>query len=337
MARPGFIENIWSIGKRVKMNIGLRYSAIHTENKKYPQLEPQFSGAYKLTSSLSLKASYAYMQQNIHLLTSSGVGLPTDLWTSATDKIPPQEGWQVAVGAAKCFEKNSIEFTTEIFYKEMSNILAYREGASFLFLGNIEDGSNIKPIDWEENVTSGFGESAGIEFLLHKKQGRLNGWIGYTLSYVKHQFDEINNGKPFWARHDKRYDASVVVSYQANPKLKLNMNWVYGSGNAITVPHYTVQHYEHNYNNISSSSYAYGERNSFRAAPYHRLDIGAQFIKQKKWGQRIWEVGLYNAYMRSNPFFYDYKSITGSEGTENKLVYQGLFPVVPSVSYSFKF
>ena len=279
-----YIENIWAPTNKIKLNAGLRFSTIHTDQKKYPQLEPRFSGVYKLNNSLSFKASYAFTQQNIHLLTSSGVGLPTDLWVSATDDVPPQTAWQAAIGVAKFFETSNIEFSSELYYKEMSNILAYKDGASFLFLGNAEDGSNIKPIDWSENVISGSGRSAGIEFFLHKKKGRLNGWVGYTLSYTKHQFDEINEGKEFWARYDRRHDISIVTSFQVNPKFKLNMNWVYGTGNALTVPYYTTRHYEHDiaFSPSTTIAYGYGSRNAFRAAPYHRLDIGAQFIKKKK-------------------------------------------------------
>lgn len=333
----GYIENILSPNDQLKMNLGLRYSNVITDKNKYPQLEPRFSGAYKLTSKLSLKGSYAYTQQNVHLLTSSGIGLPTDLWTSATDKVPPQKAWQIAFGAANYFDKEKIEVSMELFYKEMIDILAYKDGASFLFLGNTEGGTNITPIDWEQNVTSGYGESAGIELFLHKKSGRLNGWLGYTLSYTRHQFDEINNGEPFWARHDRRHDISIVSSYEVKPNVKLNVNWVYGTGNAISIPQYSIKYYEHDFQYLSVSAYNYGERNSFRAAPYHRLDIGVQFSKKKKWGERVWEVGLYNAYMRSNPFFYTHHSISGNGGAENKLMYHGLFPLVPSVSYSFKF
>ncbi|MGK7392847.1 MAG: TonB-dependent receptor [Candidatus Cyclobacteriaceae bacterium M2_1C_046] len=333
----GYIENIFSPNDHLKMNLGLRYSTIITDKNKYPQLEPRLSGAYKLTNNLSLKGSYAYTQQNVHLLSSSGIGLPTDLWTSATDNVPPQRAWQIAIGAANYFDKRKIEVSVELFYKEMMDILAYKDGASFLFLGNTENGTDITPIDWEQNVTSGYGESAGIELFLHRKTGKLSGWLGYTLSYTRHQFDEINNSEPFWARHDRRHDVSIVTSYEVKPNIKLNVNWVYGTGNAISIPQYSIKYYEHDLQYLPVSAYNHGERNSFRAAPYHRLDIGVQFNKKKKWGERVWEVGLYNAYMRSNPFFYTHRSISGNGGAENKLMYHGLFPLVPSISYSFKF
>ena len=222
--------------------------------------------------------------------------------------------------------------TIESYRKWLRGIVAYQEGATFL---SFNDGA--KPLRWEDNVTTGRGWSYGTEVLLQKSKGRLTGWLGYTLSWTIHQFDALNNGKRFYPRYDRRHDFSAVASYKLSPKITLSANWVYATGNALTVPQgfYFVPG-GLNRNFIERVDYL-GSRNSFRAEAYHRLDLAVQFHKKKRWGERTWEVGLYNAYSRRNPLYYYLRTERTSEGDRTFLAKKALFPVIPSVTYNFKF
>ena len=201
-----YMEDTWQATDALKMNAGLRISSFQTKSKNYIRPEPRFSGALRLVKDFSLKASYAQMNQYVHLLSNTGLGLPTDLWVPTTDRVAPQQSRQVALGLAKDLEKPSLTLTLEGYYKKMNHILNYKEGASFLSIS----GENANELSWEDNVTAGKGWSYGAEFLIHKKTGRFSGWIGYTLSRTKWQFSELNFGKTFYPRYDRRHDLSVV-------------------------------------------------------------------------------------------------------------------------------
>lgn len=335
-----FIEDVISVGSHLSMNAGVRFSSFYTKEKFYNGLEPRLSVLYKINNDLSLKGSFANMNQYIHLLSNSGIGLPTDLWVPATNLVKPQQSTQYAFGMAKDF-KNENSLTIEGYYKDMQNIIAYKNGADFLLLStDNNNGQELRPVDWENNVTSGRGWSYGAEILFKKNQGRLTGWVGYTLSWTLNQFDSLNNGKKFYARYDRRHDISIVGIYKIKENKTLSVNWVFGTGNALNVPLYE---FSGGLYNPSGTGLAYqfavndyGERNSFRGAVYHRLDISMQFHKNKKKNRRrTWEVGLYNAYNRANPFYYYTNRTDGSD--TRKLYYTALFPVIPSIKYQLKF
>ncbi|HCY00149.1 MAG TPA: TonB-dependent receptor, partial [Bacteroidales bacterium] len=159
------------------VNTGLRLSHHLYKDDSNLSLEPRISGSYYLSNTMSLKASYAQMNQYIHLLSSTGIGLPTDLWVPATTDAPAQKNWQAAFGLAKDITDLSTTLSLEGYYKESKNVITYREGASFLMIDDPENASEVK---WEDNITSGVGWSYGVEFLAHRKSGRLTGWVGYT-------------------------------------------------------------------------------------------------------------------------------------------------------------
>ncbi len=335
-----FIEDDIKLTTDLSLNIGLRVSGFYTKEKFYSGLEPRLSWLYKIKNDLSLKGSFASMNQYIHLLSNSGIGLPTDLWVPATNLVKPQQSTQYALGLAKDF-KNGNSLTIEGYYKSMENIIAYKNGADFLLLSTGSgSGQDLRAVSWENNVTAGKGWSYGAEFLFQKKQGRLTGWIGYTLSWTLNQFDSLNNGKSFYARYDRRHDLSIVGIYKIKENKTLSINWVFGTGNALNVPLYEYSGSLYSpLGRTGTSEFVvndFGERNSFRGAVYHRLDISAQFHKKKKKNRiRTWEVGLYNAYNRANPFYYYTNRSDGSD--TRKLYYTALFPVIPSVKYQLKF
>ena len=345
-----YAEDTWRPTDRLRINGGLRLSYFQQKDVGYLRPEPRLSAAYTLQPDLSVKASYALMNQYVHLLSNTGIGLPTDLWVPTTDRIKPQQSQQVAVGIAKDFPRG-FALTVEGYHKTMSNIINYKEGASFLL---IDDPTSAEKVRWEDNVTAGRGWSYGAEVLLQKKVGRFSGWMGYTLSWTQWQFAELNGGHPFYPRYDRRHDISVVGIYELSKRITLSGTWVYGTGNALTVP---VGRYN-TYQPGSSPLYTgpntlvqslfqtsrqvedYGtQKNTFRAEAYHRFDIGIQFHKQMRRHERTWEFSLYNAYNRRNPFFYQIETVSQGQNkpTRTGLFRYSVFPIVPAFSYNFKF
>ena len=339
-----YVEDTWQPVPNIKINGGLRFSHFLAQKEQYHFFEPRLSAAWRFRNDFALKGSYASMNQYIHMVSNTGISLPTDLWVPTTDRVKPQQSRQVALGVVKDFTVPELSVSIEGYYKKMNSVIGYKEGATFI---QIEEAATGEGISWEDNVTSGRAWSYGLEFLIQKKEGRFNGWIGYTLSWTQMQFDSLNFGKKFYARYDRRHDISLVGTYKVNDHITLSGTWVYGTGNAVTMPTsaYSAPEYSniYIYNNYYPSNFnrydvkEYSQKNNYRMAPYHRLDLGIQFHKEKKWGERIWEISVYNVYNRKNPFFYnvEYSSSYGMSFTRLKQV--SLFPVIPSVSYSFKF
>lgn len=349
-----YIEDEIRLGDIAKINPGIRLSHFVHEGQHYLKPEPRLSLLLFLLDDLSWKASFASMNQYVHLLSTTGIGLPTDLWVPSTRNVRPQSTWQVAGGFSKDFSKQSLELSIEGYYKKSTNTVGYREGASFLLIDDPTDAENFS---WEDNITSGQAWSYGVEFFLQKKTGRLNGWIGYTLSWTQLQFDEVNNGRKFWARYDRRHDFSIVAIYDISRNVTLSGTWVYSTGNALSLPigeYQRVTHnpwgqstyyFDHDFSTentpfrLAPWSYIndYSNKNAFRAAAYHRLDIGVQTSKQITiFGApvlRTIELSAYNLYNRKNPFFYfiewDYD--------KRHLKQMTLFPVIPSISVNYKF
>jgi len=343
-----YAEDTWQPFDVLKINAGLRFSNF-IAGKMYSFPEPRVSAAWRLGPGLAVKSSYASMSQYIHLLSNTGINLPTDLWVPATERVRPQKSKQVAAGIVKDFIKKDVSVSMEAYYKKMDDVIGYREGASFLEIG---EPSEVEDIKWENNVTTGQSWSYGIELLIQKKQGNLTGWIGYTLSWTIMQFDSLNFGRKFFARYDRRHDISVVALYKLSDRINLSGTWVYGTGNAVTLPISGFPAYYHKFQGVTDNvsvtqdysgfnglftASEFGDKNNFRMSPYHRLDLGVQFHKKKKWGERIWEISVYNGYCRYNPFFYYTEKETKDNKDYGVLKQVSLFPVIPSVTYSFKF
>ena len=329
-----YAEDDFKISDQLKINGGLHYSGFAVKDEYYHSLQPRLSARYLFGADMSLKASYARMAQFIHLLTNSGIGMPTDLWVPSTDEIKPQYSSQLALGVAKTLDSR-YEFSLEGYYKKMHNLIEYKEGASFL---NIDK-------NWENKITVGDGWSYGVEAFIQKKEGNTTGWLGYTLSWTNRQFQDLNFGEIFPYKYDRRHDLSLAITHKFNKRIEVSGTWVYGTGNALTLP---VAKYQHtpNWNGITpfdpNSPYnhyqevkVYSKRNEYRMPAYHRMDLSISFFKEKSWGERRWVLGVYNAYNRRNPFFVD---IGYDHDTEKRVFKQySLFQFIPSVSYNFKF
>jgi hypothetical protein len=333
-----YAEDTWQLLSGLKINAGMRLSTFDTEGKTYIRPEPRFSSAIRLAKNLSMKLSYASMNQYVHLLSNTGIGLPTDLWVPATKRIAPQRSEQFAAGLARYLESPALTVTLEGYYKKMNNILSYKEGASFIDI----DGGNSNELNWQDNVIAGRGWSYGAELLVQRKSGRLSGWVGYTLSWTRWNFAELNFGQTFHPRHDRRHDISLVGIYELTKRINLSATWVYGTGNALTLPvskysgvrEYFFGQATNDAQLLTTEVTEYHGRSNFRAEPFHRMDVAVQFRKQKRHYERTWEVAVYNIYSRKNPFFYD---VTVEHSKKSALKKYSLFPILPSVSYNFKF
>jgi hypothetical protein len=339
-----YIEDDWRINSVLKANFGFRLSHFNTEAKNYFRPEPRAAVRYMVREDMSIKASYAMMNQYLHLLSNTGIGLPTDLWVPATKRIGPQQSQQVAIGVAKDLTEQKLMISIEGYYKWSKDVLGYKDGASFFLIG--ADDPNAEEVNWEDNVAVGQAWSYGAEFLVQRKFGKFTGWVGYTLSWTQLQFDSINFGKKYYAKYDRRHDISLVGIYKINEHITLSATWVFGTGNALTLPlaEYTVSEHTPGSSTGQQSNFPnffswfvqdFGEKNSFRMAAYHRMDIGVQFHRKMKYWDRTFELGFYNLYNRKNPFFYYIGYDTS--GQTRKLKQISLFPIIPSVSWTIKF
>lgn len=291
--------------------------------KTYGGWEPRLNLRFAVDSKSSVKASVAKAYQYIHLISNNGSTLPTDLWVPSTFYVQPQQAWQYSVGYFRNFQDNTIETSVEVYYKDLKNQIEYREGYI--------PSTNRDP---ELDFVFGKGQAYGAEFFINKTKGKFTGWIGYTLAWTYRQFPDLNNGNRYPAKYDRRHDLSVVATYEASKKWTYSAVFVFGSGNAITLPT--------NYYFIDQTIVPeYSDLNAYRIFPYHRLDLSAvytpQHKKPRKW-QSSWAFSIYNVYSRQNPYFLYVDTQGGlNEGVEAKVKQVSIFPILPSITYNFKF
>ena len=324
-----YAEDDWSISEAFKVNVGVNVTGFAVQGSFYPSLQPRVSGRYMLNEDLSVKVGYSFMTQYMHQLSNSSISLPTDLWVPVTAKIEPMYAHQVAAGVFYNL-MGLVDLSMELYGKNMENMLEYRDGASFM-------GSST---GWEEKVCMGDGWSYGMELLTQRSIGQVTGWVGYTLSRTMRRFDregqKLNDGEPFPAKYDRRHDISVMVSYKPSKKFDASATWVFSSGNVGTL---AMQRFVDPETGVQSSYIEH--RNNFRMPAYHRLDVGVNFHKQKEHGVRTLSISVYNLYNRQNPFMV-YRSSSHSYTLNGKhynsaLVQLSLFPIIPSLSYNYKF
>ncbi len=339
-----YANDVWRISNRLSVSFGARlsvfsilgegdYYEINDEGevtdtfhyqkgdvvKTYLVAEPRVSTSYRLNDNSSIKFSIARNSQNLHLISNSSSTSPTDKWIASTNIIKPELANQFAVGYYRNFKENNYEFSSEAYFKTMANQIDYRDGAE-VFTND--------PI--ETQLLFGKGRAYGIELSVKKKQGRLTGWVNYTLSKTERQFAGINNGNWYNARQDRTHDIALVGIYQLNSKWTLSATWVYYTGDAITYPSgkYTID---------GEVYFYYSERNGYRMPSYHRLDLGAtkQLKKTSKFSSEL-NFTLYNAYGRSNAYVVNFQE-SESDPDKTEAVKTSLFNFVPTISYNFKF
>jgi hypothetical protein len=343
-----YLQDDWEIGEKWKINYGLRWSSftqigpyikfVRDANgnkldstvykdfepvKTYGGLEPRITIRYAINDETSVKAAATRNLQYIHLVSNAGTTLPTDLWVPSTYIVKPQISWLYSAGVFKNFTDNKYETSVELYYKDMRNQIEYQEG----YTPSLNDPEN--------EFVFGKGWSYGAEFFVNKTKGRFTGWVGYTLSWTWRRFTQLNDGEKYPTKYDRRHDLSIVANYEKNQKWKFGAVFVYGTGNAITLPErfYII-------NGVLTQEYS--RLNQYRMKAYHRIDLSATFTPTPKKIHKVtsyWIFSIYNLYSRLNPYFI-YFNQTGSpyNGTLKVEARQvSLFPILPAVTWNFKF
>jgi len=307
--------------RKTLLNIGLRHSVHFTENKKlYSFPEPRLALKKKVGKSNWFNLSLTQNYQFFHLLNNYTIGLPSDLWVPSTETIKPVKSSQASIGMNR--DLNNYSISIEGFVKEYENLLEYKETESYV----------TNNTNWENIVTSGKGNAHGIELMAEKKKGRLRGWVSYTWLVSKRIFADLNQGESFPSRYDRRHNASLTSTYELSKNLSLSLAWNYASGFAFTLPvgKYSSPTPQDPYREI----FIYNGRNKERARANHRLDLSIAHKKVKQRYTRTWVFGLFNAYNRHNPFFYQFLY---DEDGEQKLNSVSLLPILPNLSYTIQF
>jgi len=343
-----YIQDDWELGTKWKINYGIRWSSftqigpytryVRDENlnpldstkyksfepvKTYGGFEPRVTLRYAINDETSLKAAVIRNLQYIHLVTNAGTTLPTDLWVPSTYQVQPQVSWLYALGFFKNFADNTYETSLEVYYKDMQNQVEYAEG----YTPSLRDP--------EEEFVFGKGWSYGAEFLVNKLKGRFTGWIGYTLSWTWRKFPDLNEGFKYPTRYDRRHDLSVVANYEQSKKWKFGAVFVYGTGNAITLP-------ERFYFINGVLTQEYSRLNQYRMQAYHRLDLSATYTPQPRTKRKVnssWVFSIYNTYSRLNPYFiyFDQNGSLANGDLKVEAKQVSLFPIIPAVTWNFKF
>lgn len=356
-----YIADDWDITEKLRLNFGLRYSmyqfvgpfdrmvndipSVQDSIIHYPKgkmiafhngWEPRLSTRYLIGKSSSIKAGISMNTQYVHMGSLSAVSFPTDMWVPTTEKIKPQSGWQATVGYFKNFLDGMLETSVEVYYKGMNNLIEFKNGS--IATDNINDNP-------DNQMVQGKGRSYGIEFFIKKTRGNFTGWIGYTLAKSERIFPQIQ-ASPFPAKYDRTHDLNVVLSYKINDNWTVAANFVYATGNTMTMP---SSWYIYDQNVIME----YGSRNSTRMPDYHRLDLSATWSQDRFKSKMIdgkiavvprkfinsVNISIYNVYNRSNPYLL-YLSTSGSIASEEfalKVKQVSLFPILPSVTWNFEF
>ncbi len=335
-----YIADDWEINDDLKLNYGIRFSGF-TNKKFYGGIEPRAALKYTVNDNVSIKGSYAMMTQYIHLVANSSASLPTDVWYPSNERVKPQRSQQVAGGVAYTFDigESSFLLSNEAYFKWGKDLVDFRDGAQLFVNDNLD-----------EEFVFGRGWSYGDEIYLEKQSGKVRGWIGYTLAWSWRKFPDILDGRRFHPTYDRRHDLSAVLIYDINKRLTLSGSWVFSSGNLTSLP---IGRF--NFTDIGGAEGqfpitedgqsgvslvpVYTDRNSFRLAPYHRLDLGFVVRFFPKWGESDLTFNTYNTYDRRNPFFVYIDTVEDDDGnfTGVQAKQVSLFPILPSITWNFKF
>lgn len=322
-----YIDDNWKLTDFLHVNPGFAYTVFSVEGKSYHNYQPRLSVKYIIHSYWNVKASFTMMSQCVHMLSSTPIAMPTDLWVPITKDIKPEHATQYSVGAY-CTLIKGYEFSLEGYFKEMNNVLEYKDGMSYMgFSGN-----------WNQLVAMGEGTSKGVEFMARKTSGALTGMVSYTLSKSDRKFDRgsgVNNGEKFPFTYDRRHNFNIALSQEFNERIQLDVTWMFYSGAYTSIstskePMITPE-------GVGSKIGYIEGRNNYHLPPTHLMCIGINFTKQKKHCQRIWNFSVYNAYNSMNPAFVYKKEDDYGNIVEGKLTKITILPIIPSFTLTYKF
>ena len=327
-----YIEDDFTVGGWLTLNPGVHLAMFLTSGRTYWSPEPRMSAKVDFGKGVSVKAAYSRMAQYVHLLSSAQITLPIDLWVPITRNIKPVTADQYSLG----LYYNGLpgwEFSVEGYWKDMHNVLEYKDGVSFMASSQ----------SWEDNVVMGDGRAYGVEVFIQKTIGKTTGWLGYTLAKSDRVFSNglINNGERYPYRYDRRHNISLVVNQQLGKKWDLSAVWTFATGGTTTIPEREsiVMLPDGTFTQIDYAPH----RNNYRLPPSHRLNIGVNYHKRLRRGESIWNFGVYNAYNRLNPNFVYYKADTRGDSKSSlytrkaKLKSVTILPIIPSFSYTYNF
>lgn len=309
-----YIEDDFNFRDFFRLNVGLRYNAYYTQQKLFHSFQPRLSFDAKLSESLSFIGSYNIQSQPIHLLTNSNIGTSSDLWLPVLPQLAPETSTHYSVGLNAKLPFNH-QFGVEAFYRKMNNLIELKP----------ELAVNYQTIDWANNVYTGSGTAKGLEFQLNATHKNLKYNLNYTLSMSERYFEELNRGKPFPFKYGSKHNISALAIYELSKTKSLSVSWVYSSGYYVSLSLDKFFGFDNN-----------EFKNNFKTPAFHHLDLSYSVRKQLKKGVREWNFSVYNAYCRTNPF-YIYFAEDKTDKSKQKLYMQGLFPIVPSISYTYNF
>jgi hypothetical protein len=337
-----YFNDDWTVNSKLSLNLGLRLSGFNNDGDFNYGIEPRFSMKYSATDNISIKASYARMNQYLHLVSNSGASLPTDIWYPSTENVLPETSDQVAAGVSFVIN-NEWLISNEVFYKWLGNQIDFKDNANLFVNNNLED-----------EFVFGKGWSYGNEFYVERTKGKLTGWVGYTLAWSWRQFDDILDGKAFPFRSDRRHDVSVVGIYNLSDKWTFSAAFVYSTGNAVSVAEGFFISQDISNANINLVP-LFTERNSYRIPAFHRADLSVVRNFTHKWGTSDLTLSIYNVYDRRNVFFLyndnnideltllddgtnrPFNPVTDLGNVVNQAKQVSLFPVLPSITWNFRF
>ena len=327
-----YIEDNITLGSHLSLNPGVRLSWFNTQGQNYLSAQPRVSAKAILDGGVAFKAGYSRMAQYVHLLSSTVLTLPLDLWVPITKDIRPVTSNQYSAGVYYD-GLPGWEFSLEAYWKEMHNLLEYKEGVVFL----------LNSEGWENQVGMGRGRSRGLELLVQKTAGKTTGWLSYTLAKSDRWFPDgsINMGRPFPYRYDRRHSINLTVSHKFSEKVDVSASWVFMSGSAMTLPQRKTTLLGPG-GWLRTADFVSG-RNNYRLPPTHRLNLGINLRHTTKRGnEAVWNLSLYNAYNAMNPQFilYGEDFIWGKQGTEEgdiTLFKLTILPILPAFSYTYNF
>lgn len=319
-----FAEDDIALGREWRLNIGMHYTMFKVTDKTYHEVEPRAAIRYLLNEHTALKLSYTEMSQFMHLLSSTYMNFPTDYWVPSTSNIHPMRSRQFAAGLYMRLPYQ-VNLSVEGFYKTMNHILEY-------------DGKNqLAPSveNWEADVKRGKGRAYGVELALSRHVLKTSMNFSYTLSWSKRKFDDIYRGW-YANKFDNRHKINISVRHQLTQQIEAYAAWNYHSGNKITVPsQYIESPALPGINGKKPGQWVYEEPNNATLPAYHRLDLGVNFRKVTKRGlERIWNISIYNAYCRMNVLYAKVDDLSAGKFTSKAT---GVFPIIPSFSYTLKF
>lgn len=318
-----YIENEFRWGRNFSANIGGHFSSITAGGTSYRRLQPRLSAQWKDGEKFTLKAGYSEMDQYFHLLSSGGLGLPSDVWLPSTEQLRPERSRQLSLSATTKIVRD-ISLTIGAFDKQYDFITGPAEGNALDIRGSL---------DWQENVPVGEGSSRGLEVEIEKRSGRIKGWIAYTLSKSENRFDLLYNGQTFRTQNDRRHLINLMSLIRLNENMEFSLGWTYGSPLVTTVP--TSTRPVEIDGKIIFVPINPSTPGNLPLPVYHKLDVGFNIYNKYSWGNQKLSIGAYNVYARKNPFYVDL--VLDPDGTRYVFERISILPLIPYVSLGLSF